>query len=88
MAVRVADAMYRGAVCGRDLLAIDWFEYADWLLDDVRREFDIVEKSAKSRAAGSMGPWEPGGISPYQLDAGKRAAAAEGREYDCYGACL
>jgi hypothetical protein len=88
MAVRVADAMYRGAVCGRDLLALDWFEYADWPVDDVRREFDIVDKSAKSRAAGSTGPWEPGGISPYQLDAGRRLAAAEGREYDCYGACL
>ncbi len=88
MAVRVADAMYRGALCGRDLLAVDWFEYADWPLDDVRREFNIVEKSAKARAAGSIGPWEPGGISVYQLEAGRRAAEAEGREYDCYGACL
>jgi hypothetical protein len=88
MAVRVADAMYRGAVCGRDLLAVDWFEYADWPVEDVRRELGIVEKSAKARAARSIGPWEPGGISPFQLDAGRKAAEAEGREYDAFGACL
>jgi hypothetical protein len=88
MAVRVADAMYRGAMCGRDLLAIDWFEYADWPLDAVRKEFGVVEKSAKAMAARSIGPWEPGGISEFQLAAGKRAAEAEGREYDSFGACL
>jgi hypothetical protein len=88
MARRVADAMYRGARCGRDLLAVDWFEYADWPLEDARREFDIVEKSPRALEAGSKGPWEPGGISEYQLDAGRRAAEAAGRVYDSYGACL
>jgi hypothetical protein len=88
MAVRVGDAMYRGARCGRDLLAVDWFAFADWPLDDVRREFDIVEKSVKAIESGSRGPWEPGAISEYQLDAGRRAAEAAGRVYDCFGACL
>jgi hypothetical protein len=86
MPARLADGMRRGALCGRDLLEVDWFAYADWPVEDVRPEFNIVEKSVKARAAGSVGPWEPGGISPYQLDAGKRAAEADGRQYDCYGA--
>jgi hypothetical protein len=88
MPVRVADAFRRGALCGKDLLAIDWFDYADMQLEDARRELGIVEKSEKARAAGSVGPWEPGGISPFQLAAGQRAAEAEGREYDSYGACV
>jgi hypothetical protein len=74
MPVRVADAMRRGAVCGKDLLAVDWFAYADWPIHEVRREFNIVEKSEKARAAGSVGPWDPDGISPFQLEAARRAA--------------
>jgi hypothetical protein len=84
MPARLADAMYRGAVCGRDLLAIDWFEYADMPVDKVRRELNIVPK----RVTGSVGPWEPGGISEFQLAAGRKQAEAEGREYDSFGACL
>jgi hypothetical protein len=77
MAVRVADAMYRGAVCGRDLLAVDWFEYADWPVEDVRQEFGIVGKSAKARAAGSVGPWHPDGISAFQVEAARAARERE-----------
>jgi hypothetical protein len=84
MPARVGDAMYRGANCGRDLLAIDWFEYADMPLDEARRVFNIVPK----RVMDSVGPWEPGGISEFQLEAGRNQAEAEGREYDSFGACL
>jgi hypothetical protein len=81
---RLADAMYRGAVCNRDLLDVDWFEYADLQLGEARNLFNIIPK----RVTDSVGPWEPGGISEFQLAAGRRQAEAEGREYDSFGACL
>jgi hypothetical protein len=84
MPARLADAMYRGAVCNRDLLDIDWFDYAEMPLDEARRLFNVVPK----RVTDSVGPWEPGGISEFQLAAGRRQAEAEGREYDSFGACL
>ncbi|MCU1428428.1 MAG: hypothetical protein JWL83_2428 [Actinomycetia bacterium] len=77
MPERLANAMYRGAMCGKDLLAVDWFEYADWPLDAVRREFNIVDKSVEAIDAGSVGPWHPDGISPFQLEAGRRARESE-----------
>ena len=62
MPARLADAMRRGALCGahtggRDLLAVDWFEYADRPVAEVRQEFGIVEKSERALAAGSVDPW-------------------------------
>jgi hypothetical protein len=91
MAVRLADALRRGALVGAyaggpDLLQIDWFERAHLPIDDVRAEFGVVAKSDAALAAGSVGPWESGGISPYQYEAGKRKAQAEGRVYDSFGA--
>jgi hypothetical protein len=86
MSARIADAMYRGARCGRDLLAVDWFTYADVPVRAVQEELGIPDKSVVARGFGSRGPWEPGGISPYQLDCGRRLAAAEDRPYDAYGA--
>jgi hypothetical protein len=97
MAARLADAMYRGAKLawylddhGRsdetDLLATDWFEHADRQLDDVRADFGLLPKSERALAAGSVSPWEPGGISPFQYEQGLRAAVAEARTYDSYGA--
>jgi len=94
MAVRLADAMRRGALCADvvtgttsiDFLRLDWFELAPLPLDEVRRRFTVGPASAEARAAGSIGPWEPGGISPFQLAAGRDAAAAAGRDYDAYGA--
>ena len=35
---------------------------------------------------GPVGPWEPGGISPFQLAAGQALAAARGVPYDAHGA--
>lgn len=88
MTGRLADGMRRGAqtVGEPDFLRLDWFELADRPVEEVRRRFGVVPKSAGAVAAGSVGPWEPGGISPFQLAAGKARAEAEGRAYDAFGA--
>jgi hypothetical protein len=97
MSVRLADAMARGAYSAwylddhdrgneTDFMAIDWFQYADWHVEDVRRHFGIPEKSAKAIAAGSKHPWEAGCISPFQYANGQAVAAAAGEDYDSFGA--
>jgi hypothetical protein len=96
MPARLADAMRRGALCaakcsaatgrGCDLLEVDWFAHAERPIDDVRAEFGIVPKSERAIAAGSVGPWSPGGISPYQYKTGRAAAETAGQEYNSYGA--
>ena len=97
MAARRADAMYRGAMLawhlddeGRsretDLLATDWFRHADRDLDELRSDLGLRPKSSAALDAGSVGPWEHGGISPFQYENGRRTAEAEGREYESYGA--
>jgi hypothetical protein len=91
MAVRLADALRRGALVGAhaggpDLLRIDWFERAHLSVDDVRAEFGVVPKSDAALDAGSVGPWEFSGISPFQYEAGQKKAAAEGRVYESFGA--
>jgi hypothetical protein len=91
MAVRLADAMRRGALCaahsgGPDLMKRDWFADAARPLADVRAELGVVPKSEHAVASGSVTPWEPGGISPFQYDCGRRVAEAAGHEYESYGA--
>jgi hypothetical protein len=97
MATRLADAMYRGAKLawhlddqGRggetDLLATDWFVHADRPLDDVRADFGLLPKSPRAIAAGSVSPWQTGGISRFQHEQGQRVADAEARPYEPYGA--
>jgi hypothetical protein len=91
MAVRLADAMRRGALTaahagGPDLLRIDWFELADLPLEEARAHFGVVPKSDRAVELGSVTPWERGGISPYQWEQGQAAAAAAGRPYRSYGA--
>jgi hypothetical protein len=89
MACRLADAMRRGANCdSADLLAVDWFEHADRPVDELRRTLSLPPKDREALAAGSRGPWEPGGISPFQFSAGRALAGAEGRAYDPYGAAV
>jgi hypothetical protein len=88
MACRLADAMRRGANCGHDLMATDWFEVADRPVEEVRKTLGIVAKDREAVVVGSHGPWEPGGISPFQLNAGQTLADAEGRPYDPYGAAV
>jgi hypothetical protein len=92
MAVRMADAMRRGARCalhagnGVDLLERDYFFDAHRPIDDVRAELGIEPKSERAIEMGSVTAWEPGGISPYQLACGRERAEQAGRVYDSYGA--
>jgi hypothetical protein len=97
MAARLADAMYRGAKAawylddnGRseetDLIATDWFAYADWQVDDVRAHLGLLPRSLGAIEAGSVSPWERGGMSPFQYQHGHELAEADGREYDSFGA--
>ena len=97
MAARLADAMYRGAKLawhlddhGRsdetDLLATDWFAYADWPIEEVRAHLGLLPKSLRAIECGSVSPWEAGGMSPYQYAHGQQLAALEGRMYDAFGA--
>jgi len=88
--VRMADAMRRGARCAGsvDFLGVDWFELAPLPVDEVRRRFGVEPKSPDALAAGSVGPWERGGISPFQLRAGQDSARAAGTEYDAFGASV
>jgi hypothetical protein len=98
MAVRLADATYRGAILathlndtGRgskatDLLATDWFAHAERPLEEVRADYGLPPRSAAAVAAGSTTPWERGGISAFQFAHGRDAAHAEEHEYDSFGA--
>jgi hypothetical protein len=92
MAVRMADAMRRGALCaahagnGIDFLQRDWFRDAARPVDDVRAELGVVPKSERAIDSGSVTPWEIGGMSPFQYDCGRKAAERTGRAYDAYGA--
>ena len=88
MATRMADAMRRGALTSGsvDFLRTDWFALAHLGLEDARSRFGIPPKSAVAVAAGSVGPWEPGGISAYQQAAGEALAESQGRTYESYGA--
>jgi ubiquinone biosynthesis protein Coq4 len=93
MGERLADAMYRGAVVarhfrGEDLMAVDWFSLADRDVTDIRRLIGIPPKSTAALRAGSVGPWEPGGISDFQVGLGQQAALARGEEYDPHGATV
>jgi hypothetical protein len=94
MAVRVADAMLRGARCrdretgndSIDFLMVDWFDLASLPIEDARARFAVTPKSVQALAAGSVHPWERGGISPFQEQAGRALAEREGRPYEAYGA--
>lgn len=76
MDARLADAIRRGKMIseryGRDLLEVDYHQLADRPVDEVRTLLGIPPKSAEALAAGSAGPFEPGGISEFQRTAGQR----------------
>jgi hypothetical protein len=96
MAVRLSDAMRRGALChdnetgsdSIDYLTMDWLSLADQRVEALRARFSLVPKSEKAVAAGSVGPWEEGGISPFQMNMGKEAAERLGKPYDAHGASV
>lgn len=94
VAVRLADAMRRGALChdtvagsdSVDFLRLDWFALADLPLDEARSRFRVTPKSDAALASGSVSPWDPGGISPFQERSGRDAAERGGYPYESYGA--
>ena len=95
MAVRVADAMRRGRAVpqpGRPATRASTTCRSTGSSSRRSRSTRRASASASSAksdgaiAAGSVGPCEPGGISPFQLRAGRALAEREGREYDAYGA--
>jgi hypothetical protein len=96
VAVRLADAMRRGALChdhetgsdSIDYLEFDWFSVSHLPSEEVRKRFNVVDKSEGALAAGSLGPWCVGGISPFQLNAGKELAEQQARPYEAYGAAV
>ncbi len=90
VAVRVADAMLRGAkVHGSvDFLELDWFAVADQSVEAFRDRYGLTPKSTKALAAGSVGPWEAGGISEFQDRSGRAAAEAAGVAYEAFGASV
>lgn len=90
VATRLADAMRRGALCtgSIDFLRIDWFAIAHLPVEEVRFRFGVPPKADAAVEQGSVGPWEPGGISPFQWDAGQALARSQGRSYDSFGACI
>ncbi len=95
MAVRVADAMRRGALSHGldgapdvDFLAVDWFALADRPVEDLRSAFGVVPASKRAVAAGTVGPWEPGGISAFQDALGRQLATEAGQPYESYGASV
>jgi hypothetical protein len=88
VAVRLADAMRRGATVpgSVDFMAVDWFGVATLRVDDAREHFGVVPKNPAAIAAGSVTPWERGGISEFQLREGRRRAEELGDTYDAFGA--
>ena len=94
MAVRLGDAMRRGALTRTavtrdiDFLAVDWFDLAELSLADARGLFRIVAKSPGAIDAGSVDAFSPGGISPFQDAQGRALADADGRPYDAFGAAV
>ncbi len=95
MSVRIGDAMRRGALSHGlgdapdvDFMAVDWFGVADRPVEEVRAMYGIVAKDEGAVAAGSVGPWEVGGISEAQLAMGMAAAEARGQPYDSFGASV
>ena len=96
MAVRLSDALRRGALChdevtgsdSIDFLRLDWFAVAHLTCEELHARFHLVPKSDRAVTAGSVGPWEKGGISPFQMNAGRQLAAACGLPYDAHGASV
>ena len=68
MHARVADALYRGRVLcdrlGTDLLEVDYHQFADQPIEDVRRELGFEAKSPA--ASGSPGAFDLAGMSMNQ----------------------
>ena len=70
MPERVADAIRRGRICNRDVMyGIDYFEYKDMPIEEVRNQLNIVKKDGE---LDSPGVWHPNGITAYQREHGNK----------------
>lgn len=68
MPERLADAIRRGRICNLDVMyGIDYFDYKDMLIDDVRRKLRIVPKGEE---VNSPGVWDSNGITVSQRQHG------------------
>ncbi|MAR06045.1 MAG: hypothetical protein CL862_02950 [Cyanobium sp. NAT70] len=68
MPERVADAIRRGRVCNFDVMyGIDYFNYKDEHVDNVRKMLNIIPKDFNVT---SPGVWHPEGITEYQRENG------------------
>jgi hypothetical protein len=93
VAVRIADAMRRGALSSDsmlgvdsiDYLTLDWFDIAELTVTEARRRFGIVDKSPEAVSAGSVSPWDTEGMSEFQRNAGRELAKRQGRPYESGG---
>jgi len=62
-AVRFADALRRGLGMHLDVMGgVDWFQYADQPIDDVRHTLGVQPKSADAIAAGSLSATDPDAV--------------------------
>ena len=77
MDVRLAEAIRRGKVVaeafGKDLFHVDFHELADRPVEEVRALLQIPPKSDAVIAAGSVGLFDPAGLSDAQREAGRLA---------------
>ena len=83
--IRLADALSRGAVLcerlGTDLLEVNYHEFVERPVVEVRSELGFPDKSQRAVAAGSWGVFDVQGMSEMQQQyAAALARAAEGRE--------
>jgi hypothetical protein len=79
MASRLADAMRRGAELdgSHDFLDLDWFTVADHPIPLLRQQVGLTGKRLPP-GTNSPGPWDVGGITPFQLDAARAQAGLSG----------
>jgi hypothetical protein len=96
MGTRLANAVRRGGEVlwcfddqgGINLLGVDWFAHKDQPVAEVRHYYGLDGDGAKSfeaMAAGSVGPFQRGGITPPQVRMGTAKAEREGRPYQSFG---
>lgn len=90
MPERLADAFRRGAMTDGsvDFLATNFWDLADQPIDEVRRHFGVTPKSDLALDAGSLSPWDDGGMSIFQQRAGVDLAEQQGRVYEDHGATV
>ena len=70
MNLRIADAIRRGKAvsqsCGTDLFEVDYYDLAGRSVAEVRELLGVPSKGPSSVEAGSVGPFDPEGMSESQ----------------------